>query len=113
MENSTNLKCTCRDAQRETSRQQKLKQYLVSGEWPGKRRRKAREVPWSRTKELRANKEDLKSRRKQHVRELKKRKRTKLSAEDMDDLTKDIALLKKFKKRKVRLSDLPKKLPVY
>ncbi|KAF4527133.1 hypothetical protein B566_EDAN007234 [Ephemera danica] len=71
--------------------------------------KRPREAPWSRTKELRANKEDLRSRRKQHVKELKKKKRTKLSQEDMDELARDVALLKKLKKKKAKNSNLHQK----
>jgi len=90
-----------RNAERETSRQKKFVEYKETGQWPGKKKRQVKTEAWAKSKELKAIKEDPKSRRKQEMRERKKRKRIELSQDDMQELEKDIALLKKFKKKKV------------
>jgi hypothetical protein len=58
-------------------------------------------VSWAKSKELKAIKEDPKSMRKQEMRERKKRKRIEVTQDDMQELEKDIALMKKLKKNKV------------
>lgn len=88
------------------SRQKKFVEYKETGQWPGKKKRQVKTVSWVKSKELKANKEDHKSVKKQELRERKKRKRIEVSQDDMQELEKDIALMKKFKKNKVSLSFL-------
>lgn len=83
------------------SRQKKFVEYKETGQWPGKKKRQVNSVSWAKSKELKAIKEDPKSIRKQELRERKKRKRIEVSQDDMQELEKDIALMKKLRKNKV------------
>ncbi|CAB3365352.1 Hypothetical predicted protein [Cloeon dipterum] len=91
--------------EREASRKRKFEEYQETGQWPGKKKRQVKTVAWAKSKELKANKEDAKSRRKQELRERKRKKKMPVSQDDMEELAKDIALIKKFKKRKISKED--------
>jgi hypothetical protein len=83
------------------SRQKKFVEYKETGQWPGKKKRQVNSVSWAKSKELKAIKEDPKSMRKQEMRERRKRKRIEVTQDDLQELEKDIALMKKLKKNKV------------
>ncbi|XP_059478620.1 ATP-dependent RNA helicase DDX55 [Neocloeon triangulifer] len=94
-----------RNSEKEASRKRKFEEYQETGQWPGKKKRKVQTVSWAKSKELRATKDDIKSKRKRELREQKKRKKVKVSQDDMEELAKDIALIKKFKKKKITSED--------
>ncbi|XP_049942298.1 ATP-dependent RNA helicase DDX55 [Schistocerca serialis cubense] len=100
-----------RDPVREEARQKKLEQYKETGVWPGsknfKRKHKQTEA-WSLTKQLKAERKEKRSKRaekrklKQQEGKVKtKKKRKTLSSEEMEELARDVALLKKLRKKKI------------
>ena len=103
---------TYKNKQREASRLEKLKEYKETGIWPSKKNRRMKKTePWSEAKknklERQEKKKNKRERRKQK-KELntdsgptKKKRRRGPSEEDLADLAKDIALIKKLKKKKV------------
>lgn len=112
-----------RDKQREEIRLRKLKTYKETGVWPGKKRIKGKvksSEPWSKAKQMKEERKEKRKRRKL-VKEMKaacvgdgegkekRRKRKKgISEEDMAELAKDVALLKKLKKKKISEDDFDK-----
>ena len=99
-----------KNKERETVRLQKLKNYQNTGVWPGKEKKKAKNTePWSEAKKTKVERKDKKKLRKdkQKRREennpgIKKRKhKNVMNEEDLKELADDIALIKKFKKKKV------------
>jgi hypothetical protein len=103
-----------RDCQREQIRQEKLKIFDKTGVWPkaqqkGKRISCRQTEPWAISKQRRMERKTKRDRRKtkkQQQRDsgMSKRKRKrKLCQEDIDELAKDIALIKKLKRKKVRM----------
>lgn len=103
-----------RDCQREQIRQEKLKIYEKTGVWPkshhkSKRRSCRQTEPWSLSKLRRMERKSKRDRRKIKKQQQQdsgrrkcKRKRN-LCQEDIDELAKDIALIKKLKRKKVRM----------
>ncbi|PNF27904.1 ATP-dependent RNA helicase DDX55 [Cryptotermes secundus] len=100
------------DRQRERIRQEKLKIYKKTGIWPksdqkSKRRSCRQTEPWSLSKQHRMERKSKRDRRKIKKQQQQdsgrskcKRKRN-LCQEDIDELAKDIALIKKLKRRKI------------
>lgn len=96
-----------KDKQRETKRIEKLKEYRQTGVWPGKHKRHAKQTePWSEAKKNKSDKRDKRVKRKEKkaLAGPAKKKRKKVCQEDIDELAKDIALIKKLKKKKVVIS---------
>lgn len=105
----------CRDCQRERIRQEKLKIYRETGVWPktqqGSKRISCKQTePWSLSKQRkieRKNKRDTRKLRKQQQQDsgvyTKHKRKRNVSQEDIDELAKDIALIKKLKRKKVRI----------
>lgn len=103
-----------KDKQREQKRLEKLKIYHATGVWPGKNKRRVKPTePWSeskKNKDMRQEKRGLKNaKRERRVQaggpaKPPRRKRKAPTQEDIDELAKDIALMKKLKSRKVRKS---------
>lgn len=95
--------------QRESHRIEKLTKYQSTGIWPSnhKQRRKQTEA-WLETKERKLEKQEKRNKRKEK-KKLKqqfstgsgKKKRKRINEEDLEELAKDIALMKKLKKKKV------------
>ncbi|XP_025834168.1 probable ATP-dependent RNA helicase DDX55 homolog isoform X2 [Agrilus planipennis] len=99
-----------KDKQKEEQRQKKLESYKSTGVWPGKqiKIRKKPTEPWSKTKQMKEERKIKRQKRKNtkqmkiaNNQPLKKKKRKGISEEDMEELAKDIALIKKLKKRKI------------
>lgn len=100
--------------QRESHRIEKLTKYQSTGVWPSncKHRQKQTEA-WSEAKKRKLEKQEKRSKRKEK-KKLKqqlstvsgKKKRKRINEEDLEELAKDIALIKKFKKKKVRFFTL-------
>lgn len=75
-----------------------------------KKQRKKQTIPWEESKQKKIDRKERRQKRKeirkqkveQGVVKKRKRKNT-MSQEDLDDLMKDINLLKKYKKKKVRI----------
>ncbi|XP_033211829.1 probable ATP-dependent RNA helicase DDX55 homolog [Belonocnema kinseyi] len=106
---------TYKDKQKEASRLEKLKVFKATGVWPSKKNRKMKNTEsWSEVKKMkleRQEKKKFKREKKKKKAELrgaskpvKKKRKSKPSEEDLADLAdlaKDIALIKKFKKKKI------------
>ncbi|KAK6641207.1 hypothetical protein RUM44_012916 [Polyplax serrata] len=97
------------DSLKEQSRQKKLKIYMETNIWPSKagKKRQAQTVPFDQSKkrktERKLRKENLK--RKQAAGKKKKSKKVKIDGDELDLLAKDIALIKKMKKKKITTED--------
>lgn len=101
-----------KDKQRETSRLEKLKEFKETGIWPSKKIRKMKKTePWSEAKKNKLDHQERRnSRREKRKKKMemnpdstKKKRKKGISEEDMAELAKDVALIKKFKKKKVLL----------
>lgn len=98
-----------KDKNREAIRQKKLEIYKESGSWPGhKLAPKKQTESWSKTKqnknerkEKRAKRKLAKEARNAKNEPVKKKKKKGISEEDLAELAKDVALLKKLKKKKI------------
>lgn len=98
-----------KDKQRENVRIQKLAVYKETGKWPGmKHAPKKQNESWSKAKqnlqerkERKVKRKLLKEAKKAKDEPLKKRRRKGISEEDLQELAKDVALLKKLKKKKI------------
>lgn len=99
-----------KDKQKETSRLGKLATFKETGVWPSKQQNKSRQKksePWAVSKARKEEKKEKRNLRKKKKAELKekgiptkKRKRA-VTAEELQELASDIALMKKLKKKKV------------
>lgn len=100
--------------QRELRRIKRLSEYQNTGVWTSNQNRckhKKRTESWSETKKRKLERQEKRSKRKER-KELKqqfsttcnKKKRKRINEEDIEQLAKDIALIKKFKKKKVNAS---------
>ncbi|XP_008557771.1 probable ATP-dependent RNA helicase DDX55 homolog [Microplitis demolitor] len=104
-----------KDKQREEKRLENLNIYRKTGIWPSKDKRRMKNTePWSETKkkkverqDKRITKKDKKSKRNETNGSAKsiKKKRKGPSQEDLDELAKDISLIKKLKKKKISDED--------
>lgn len=98
------------DKQKEKSRLEKLKIFRDTGIWPKIHKNKRKQTePWSEAKKKKLERQENRKRRKEKklkqkmlVNSAKKQKR-KINEQDIEDLAKDIALIKKLKKKKVIL----------
>lgn len=95
--------------QRELRRIKTLSEYQNTGVWASnqKKCKRKRAESWSETKKRKLERQEKRSKRKER-KELKqfsttcsKRKRKQINEEDIEQLAKDVALIKKFKKKKV------------
>ncbi|KOC59272.1 ATP-dependent RNA helicase DDX55 [Habropoda laboriosa] len=100
---------TYSNKQKEKNRLEKLKIFEDSGVWPKAHKRKRKQTePWSETKKRKLEKQENRKKRKEKklkqvsVNSTKKQKR-KINEQDIEELAKDIALIKKLKKKKVFL----------
>lgn len=91
--------------QRELNRVKKLIKYQNTGVWPDNRKRKQRSTEsWSEAKKRKLDRQEKRSKRKEKKKKLEhstKKKRKRIDEESLAELAKDIALIKKFKKKKV------------
>ncbi|KAL6420125.1 hypothetical protein ACFW04_014080 [Cataglyphis niger] len=95
--------------QRELHRIEKLTEYQNTGVWSTNHKRKQKQTEsWSESKKRKLERQEKRSKRKEK-KKLKqglsttsnKKKRKNIKEEDLKELAKDIALIKKFKKKKV------------
>ncbi|KAJ9589586.1 hypothetical protein L9F63_017171 [Diploptera punctata] len=109
-----------KDLQREKIRQEKLKKYQETGIWPKSQQNSKRNVckqteSWSLSKQKKLDKKTKREKRKikkeqQNAAGIKKTKRKRnFSQEDIDELAKDIALIKKLKKKKITQEEFDEK----
>ncbi|XP_076640675.1 putative ATP-dependent RNA helicase DDX55 homolog [Halictus rubicundus] len=94
--------------QREQNRLEKLKTFQDSGVWPTVCKRKHKQTePWSETKKRKLEKqENRKKRKEKKIKQkmsanLTKKPKKKISQQDIEELAKDVALIKKLKKKKI------------
>jgi hypothetical protein len=103
-----------RDCQREQVRQERLKIYKETGVWPksqqkNKRTSQKQTEPWSRSKQCKMERKNKRERRKlkkqqqQNSGVMRRKRKRNLCQADIDELAKDIALIKKLKRKKVRV----------
>ncbi|KAL6420126.1 hypothetical protein ACFW04_014080 [Cataglyphis niger] len=95
--------------QRELHRIEKLTEYQNTGVWSTNHKRKQKQTEsWSESKKRKLERQEKRSKRKEK-KKLKqglsttsnKKKRKNIKEEDLKELAKDIALIKKFKKKKI------------
>ncbi|XP_029031914.2 probable ATP-dependent RNA helicase DDX55 homolog [Osmia bicornis bicornis] len=96
------------DKQKEKSRLEKLKVFQESGIWPTTYKRKRKQTEsWSEVKKKKLEKlENRKKRKEKKMKQTittdeKKRQKRKFDEQDIEELAKDIALIKKLKKKKI------------
>lgn len=95
--------------QRELHRMEKLVKYRNTGVWPVYQKCKQKQTEsWSESKKKKLEEQKKRSKRKEKKKlkqqlstALIKKKRKRIKEEDLEELAKDIALIKKFKKKKV------------
>lgn len=94
----------------EEKRIEKLKIFQDSGVWPSSRKRKRKQTEsWSEAKRRKLDKQENRKKKKERkIKEMSKsqRKKGKLSDQDIEELAKDIALIKRLKKKKVSKIDM-------
>ncbi|XP_003701478.2 ATP-dependent RNA helicase DDX55 [Megachile rotundata] len=96
------------DKQKEKSRLEKLKIFQDNGIWPVTYKRKRKQTEsWSQVKKRKLEKQENRKKRKEKKMkqnesvDAKKKKKKKLNEQDIEELAKDIALIKKLKKKKI------------
>ncbi|ENN71750.1 hypothetical protein HUJ04_001310 [Dendroctonus ponderosae] len=97
-----------KDKQREAMRKKKLGEFQSTGVWPGKKTKHIKKdtEAWSIAKQNKETRKEKRSKRKQAKEAAKnagkgKKRKGGITEEDLEELKKDIALLKKFKKKKI------------
>lgn len=96
------------DKQKEKSRLEKLKSFQDNGIWPVTHKRKRKQTEsWSEVKKRKLEKQENRKKRKEKKMKQKisidekKKQKQKLNEQDIEELAKDIALIKKLKKKKI------------
>ncbi|XP_058056906.1 probable ATP-dependent RNA helicase DDX55 homolog [Anopheles bellator] len=103
-----------KDKQKQASFEGKMKIYNETGEWKGKKKLiKKKSIPWELANKAREERKENRKKRREQKQKRKaaveagetapvaKRKRHKFTQEDLDELAKDIRMLKKLKRKKV------------
>lgn len=94
---------------KEQIRLEKLNEYHNTGVWPGKSKHKRKQTEsWTEAKQRKLEKQEKRKKRKEKkkiqmekgVVPLKKKKRS-ITSEELEELAKDVALIKKFKRKKI------------
>lgn len=104
-----------KDKQREQVRLQKLEVYKNTGSWPGRKSKIVKKAtePWSLTKQKKIEKKEKRMKRKRAkdaTKEPKIKKRKGITEEELSELAKDVALLKKLKKKKISEEQFEKEI---
>ncbi|KAL2736125.1 putative ATP-dependent RNA helicase DDX55 [Vespula maculifrons] len=95
--------------EKERIRQEKLNEFHNTGTWPGRMKRKCKQTEsWTETKKRKLEKQEKRKKRKEKKKiqqekgivQVKKKKRS-ITLEELEELAKDVALIKKFKKKKI------------
>ncbi|XP_034235584.1 ATP-dependent RNA helicase DDX55 [Thrips palmi] len=106
-----------KNSEREASRQNKLTIYKETGKWPSKnqqRSHKKQTEPWSIAKARKEERKEKRRLRKVKKAELKaqgietKKRKKGLTAEELEELKNDVALMKKLKKKKITEEEFDK-----
>lgn len=95
--------------QRELHRIEKLTKYQNTGIWSTNHKRKRKQTEsWSESKKRKLERQEKRNKRKEKKKSKQevstassKKKRKQIKEEDLEELAKDIALIKKFKKKKI------------
>lgn len=106
-----------KNKQKQQAYQKKQEIYQETGEWPGKKIVKRSSESWADAKKKREFRKDNRKKRqdtKKVINEQKasgalvvsRKRKNKYTQEDLDDLVKDIAAIKKFKKNKISKAEL-------
>uniref|UniRef100_A0A182QRE8 ATP-dependent RNA helicase n=1 Tax=Anopheles farauti TaxID=69004 RepID=A0A182QRE8_9DIPT len=118
------FKLIYKDKQKQASFQEKLKTYAETGEWKGKKKLiRKKSIPWELANKAREERKECRKKRreKKAVRKAAaeageavpvKRKRTKYSQEDLEELANDIRLLKKVKQKKITEEEYDDKMGI-
>lgn len=112
-----------RNKEKETARQRKLDVYKETGQWPGAKKFQRKTEAWSQAKERRADRKTKKDDRRDKKLKKKlnesgtaagtvKKRKGGYTQEDIDELASDIALFKKFKRRKITEEELDKEMGI-
>lgn len=107
-----------KNKQKEDSRQTKLVVYKETGQWPGAKPKKKKTLPWEQSKIKKDDKKTNKTLRKEKNKLIKeavenqtaKKKKRGFDEEDLAEIAKDIALFKKFKKKKITEEEFDKEI---
>ncbi|KAI4482669.1 hypothetical protein M0804_008522 [Polistes exclamans] len=95
--------------EKERIRLEKLNEFRNTGTWPRKIKRQFKQTEsWTETKKKKLEKQEKRQRRKEKkkvlqekgIDQVKKKKRS-ITAEELEELAKDVALIKKFKRKKI------------
>lgn len=105
-----------KNKQKQEAYVKKQEVYKETGEWPGKKIVKKSTESWGEAnkkrelrKENRVKRQDVKKQvneRKASGTQVTKKRKAKYTQEDLDDLAKDIAVIKKFKKNKITREEM-------
>lgn len=105
-----------KNKQKQEAYVKKQEVYKETGEWPGKKIAKKSTESWGEAnkkrelrKENRVKRQDVKKQvneRKASGTQVTKKRKAKYTQEDLDDLAKDIAVIKKFKKNKITREEM-------
>uniref|UniRef100_A0A182X9D0 ATP-dependent RNA helicase n=1 Tax=Anopheles quadriannulatus TaxID=34691 RepID=A0A182X9D0_ANOQN len=118
------FKLAYKDKQKQASFQAKLKTYAETGEWKGKKKLiRKKTIPWEQASKAREERKEIRKKRreKKQVRKAAieageavpaKKKRTKYSQEDLEELANDIRLLKKVKRKKITEEEYDDKMGI-
>lgn len=113
-----------RNKDKEVARQKKLNVYTETGQWPGANKKFQRKTEaWSHAKQKRAEQKlkktdrrekKMKKQKDDSVENVVKNKKRKggYTQEDIDELAKDVALFKKFKRKKITEQELDKEMGI-
>jgi ATP-dependent RNA helicase DDX55/SPB4 len=105
-----------KNKQKQEAYQKKQEIFKETGEWPGKKIVKKFSEPWSEVTQKREFRKENRKKRQETKKvfnekkasgvEVTRKRKAKYSQEDLDDLAKDIAAIKKFKKNKITKQEL-------
>lgn len=115
-----------RNKDKEVARQKKLNVYTETGQWPGSKKFQRKTEAWSQAKQKRAEQKSKKcDRREKKMKKNKdaattaaaamgtnKKRKGGYTQEDIDELAKDVALFKKFKRKKITEQQLDKEMGI-
>ena len=115
--NNSEYKNHDKNKQKQLAYQNKQEVFQKTGEWPGRKIVKKSSEAWDEAKKRREIKKENRKKRQETKKVIneqkangvqvgKKRKSSKYTQEDLDELAKDIAAIKKFKKNKISKEEL-------
>lgn len=99
-----------KNKQKQESMNNKMKIYQETGEWPNKKKIKKKTISWEESKLKRLEKKELRKKNRDNRKKVKDskesgtfvvKKKNKFTEEDLAELAKDIAIIKKFKRKRI------------